>query len=195
MKKSLLIGFSVLSIACVSCNEQANSPKENNEKKQEELTKPNKQDLVDEITKMEQELLLADQQSSAILLNDLVITYKSFARQFSSDSLAPEYLFRTADLQIGRGNYEDAVSLFKKIYDRYDDYIKKPESLFMTAFVYDTYMDQKGAAKEYYEKVIKDYPDHRFATDAKASIEALHMTDEEWMQKILKENKDKKKNN
>lgn len=192
MKKSLLIGFSVLSVACVSCNEQANSPKETNGKTSEEIAKPNKQELIDEITKMEQELLLADQQSSAILLNDLVITYKSYARQFSSDSIAPEYLFRTADLQIGRGNYEDAVLLFKKIYNKYDNYIKKPESLFMIAFVYDTYMNKKGAAKEYYEKVIEDYPDHRFATDAKASIEALHMTDEELMQKIIEQNKEKK---
>jgi hypothetical protein len=50
-------------------------------------------------------------------------------------------------------------------------------------------MNQKGKAKEYYEKVIDNYPDHVFAKEARVAIQHLGKTDEELIEEFEAKNK------
>lgn len=105
--------------------------------------------------------------------------YKQFADSFPDEKAAPGYLFNAANVSIGIRQYIQAINFLERIKQHFPDYEKSPESLFLMAFIYDNYLDQKGRAREIYEEVIATYPQHKFASDAKEVIKTLEMSDEE----------------
>lgn len=139
----------------------------------------------------------ADLKRTEILLpgNSLAIEiiqlYKQFADSFPNEKDAPQYLFKAANVSIGVRQFQPAISFLERIKKYYAEYEKSPESLFLMAFIYDNYLDQKGKAREIYQEVIDTYPSHKFASDAKEVIKTLEMTDEE----LIKMFEEKEKEN
>lgn len=177
----LLVGFS-------ACNE---TPKGQETKKEKELSiaEQTKKELLTQIEEHEQVIKNATDKVLDAHANQLVNYYVMYADAFAEDSLAPEFLFRAADLSTGLQNFDQAVELYGRVENNYKRYIKHPESIYLAGFIYDTHMDQKGKAKEYYERIIEKYPRHIFAKDAEAAIKALHMTDEELVKMFQEKNK------
>ena len=58
-------------------------------------------------------------------------------------------------------------------------------------FIYETYLNDHAKAVSSYTKLIEKYPNHRLASDARASIDNLTMTEEELIEKFKKMNADK----
>ena len=110
---------------------------------------------------------------------EMIAAYRTFADKFTQDSLAPEYLFKAGEIAMGIQDHDVALSYFQRINKHFRDFRKAPESLFLIGFIYDTYLDQQGKAKEIYEQVLEEYPEHHLADDAKASIQHLGMSDED----------------
>lgn len=116
--------------------------------------------------------------------------YKQFADSFPGEKSAPDYLFKAANVSIGIRQYIQAISFLERIKAHFPAYEKSPESLFLMAFIYDNYLDQKGRAREIYEEVIETYPQHKFASDAREVIKTLEMSDEELIKMFQEKEKE-----
>jgi tetratricopeptide (TPR) repeat protein len=113
------------------------------------------------------------------LANDLVVSYISFAEQFPSDTLSPEYLFRAAEVSSGIGNPVKAIELYKQVYEKYPSYKRSSYSLFLQGFVYENQLRDTANARKIYSLFIEKYPSHPLARDVKFSIDNLGKSEEE----------------
>ncbi|MCB9169354.1 MAG: tetratricopeptide repeat protein [Flavobacteriales bacterium] len=130
-----------------------------------------------------------DMRGAAALLD----VYKSFAQEFPTDTMAPEYLFRGAGVAKALGRPNETLTLYDRIINDYPQWRRIPDTYYLKAFTLDNDLGQKGAAEQAYRDVIARYPDHRFAKDAQAMIDNLGLTDQELIEKFEKMNADSAK--
>lgn len=126
------------------------------------------------------ESLSFDQRKAQALLD----VYKAYANTYPQDSLAPDYLFRAANLAKTMHEGEQGITLYDRIIKDYPSWKRLPDVYYLKAFTIDSDLDRKGEAKTAYEEVIARYPDHAFAKDARAMIDNLQYTDEELIQRF-----------
>lgn len=139
-----------------------------------------KKDDVEKITALENALFSDDGNMSnmqkAMALTD---EYIYFADQHPQDSMAPEYLFKAADIAMNVNKGELAVNLYDRILTNYPEFRKAPECLFLKAYVYENNLGDLEKAEIYYQEFIDKYPDNDFADDAEISIQNLGKSPEE----------------
>lgn len=132
------------------------------------------------ITELEAELFGSDEnkidRKKAVQLVDL---YTEFANTYPDDSLAPEYLYKAADISMNMRRPIQTIELFDQILNEYPDFDKAPTVLFLKAFVYEDQMNDYDRASQYYKLFLKKYPDNEFADDAEVSLKNLGKTPEE----------------
>lgn len=114
----------------------------------------------------------------------LVDLYKGFAAAHAKDSLAPEYLFRAANMSKTMHEGEQGVKLYDRIIKEYPSWNKIPDVFYLKAFTMDSELSSKGEAKMAYEEVIERFPNHPFAKDARAMIENLQYSDAELIERF-----------
>ena len=137
-------------------------------------------DEVEKITQMEN-ALFAEESSLDNLdkAKELMDGYTLFADQYPEDTLAPEYLFRAADIAMNINRGEMAINIYNRILKSYPDFRKAPECLFLKAYVYENNLGQLNKARVFYQEFIDKYPDNDFADDAEISIQNLGKSPEE----------------
>ncbi len=148
-------------------------------------------DLLEQIKAADAALSDTSQQSAApnhAKAENALALYEQFADSFPQDSLSPLFLFRGAQLAIAISRFQKAIKVLERICNAYPKNAKTPDAVFLIAFVYDEHIKYKAKAKEWYEKLIRNYPDHTFAKDAKAAIATLNMSDEEIIQMLKDKN-------
>ena len=109
----------------------------------------------------------------------LLDVYKAYAAAYPLDNGAPEYLFRAAGVARSMKDPQQSIALYDRIIRDYSNWERLPDTYYLKAFTIDTELKHKGNAKEAYQQVIYQFPDHPFAADAKAMIANLEYTDEE----------------
>ena len=119
---------------------------------------------------------MAFNKRSAQMLLDV---YKAYAAAYPLDHQAPEYLFRAAGVARSMKDAQQSINLYDRIIRDYPSWERLPDTYYLKAFTIDTELKHKGNAKEAYQQVIYQFPDHKFAKDAKAMIANLEYTDEE----------------
>ena len=117
--------------------------------------------------------------------------YYDFTSAFPQDSLTPDFIFKSAEIQTATQQYPQALVSYQTIENNYSNYKLYPESLFLEASLLDNYINDDAKAKVVYEKVIDKFPTSSFATDAKAAIGNLGKSDEELHKEFMKKNKEK----
>jgi outer membrane protein assembly factor BamD (BamD/ComL family) len=121
--------------------------------------------------------------------NELITGYMAFAEQFPKDSLAPEFLFKAAEVNNGIGKAEEAVVLYKKVYYEYPNYKKATYCLFLEGFTYETRLKDLTSAANVYLEFLNKYPTHPLADDVKFSLDNIGKSDEELIKQFeLQEN-------
>ena len=148
-----------------------------------------KQAKADKINELEQQLYdtkdeTPDLDRQAAL--DVVKLYQQFADTFPDDPRSPQYLFKGGEVSIALQQYHLAISFYEKCFKKYPDYERRPDCLYLQGFIYDNHLEYHAVAKENYERVIKEFPNHPYAKDAEAAIQTLTMSDEELI-KMFKE--------
>jgi tetratricopeptide (TPR) repeat protein len=138
-----------------------------------------KQELSDRINHLEQHMYSEDGVLIREHANELIAKYVEFADAFPQDSLAPENLFKAADISINFPNVKRTLILLDRISNDYGTYEKAGLAQFLKAFVYDNQLGDTAAARQLYEKFIKDNPDHSFVEEAHAAIRNLGKSPEE----------------
>ena len=117
----------------------------------------------------------------------LAKAYEKFASDTKDELKAAEKLFQAAkEYQGAVKDPKKAVELISKLEKDYPEYGKMPEALFYLGFVYENELGDLDKAEKYYKKVMKKYPDHRFAEQAKAALELLGMSAEEVIEQFKK---------
>jgi tetratricopeptide (TPR) repeat protein len=118
----------------------------------------------------------------------LIDLYSSYATSYSMKKQAPEMLFHAGTESVNVEEYNQAINYLKRLETGYHEYIKRPEAIYLIAFIYENHLNKKGPAKEYYNKVINEYPEHVLASQAKQSIDILMLSDEELIKKFQENN-------
>lgn len=103
----------------------------------------------------------------------------AFAKKHPQDSLAPEVLFRAADVARGAGEFGQAIQLWGQVWRNYPQHRLAPDALFLQAFTFDNDLQAREEARTYYQKVIDQYPDHPLAMQAAQLIEVLNKSPDE----------------
>lgn len=114
----------------------------------------------------------------------LIDVYKAYANANPKDSLAPEYLFRAANMCKTMHEGEQGIKLYDRIIREYPTWPKLADAFYLKAFTLDSETESMGEAKEAYETVIRLFPDHPFAKDARAMIDNLGYTDAELIERF-----------
>ncbi len=109
----------------------------------------------------------------------LIDEYAAYSKDFPEDELAPEYLFRAAEICRSIKDPQRAVEFYKNIVENYNNYEKTPYCTFLIGFTYDNELHDMLKAKESYKKFIEKYPEHEFVKDAKILLENLGKSPEE----------------
>jgi len=114
----------------------------------------------------------------------LVDVYKAYANAYPEDSLAPDYLFRAANVAKSMHEGEESIKLYDRVIKNYPSWKRLADVYYLKAFTIDSELDRKGEALMAYKEVIARFPDHAFAKDAKIMIENLQYTDEQLIQRF-----------
>lgn len=112
--------------------------------------------------------------------------YVSFVNQFPGDSMADDYLFKSARIQMSVNNYKEAVQQFSRIEKEYEESEFIPQVLMMKGTIYQDELKHIDKAREAYKQLERDYPDSEFAKDARILLKYLEQDPEEILQELLK---------
>ncbi len=154
-----------------------------------------KQKAIDNIQQMENELFGEDGTLDRTRVDDLINVYINYADTYPDDTLAPAYLFKAGDIAMNTNRANQAITCYSSIIDKYPEYPKLPEALFLEAYVYENNLGRLDKARSLYEEFLSKYPDNEFADDARVSLKYLGKTPEELIEIFSDENAEKKAEN
>lgn len=103
----------------------------------------------------------------------LVQLYLGFAKDFPDDSQAPQYLFKAGELSMNLNLGQQAIQYFTNMLNNYPECDKRPEAIFLQAFIYENQLQDYDRAKKLYKDFINQYPSHELYDDAKASLKNI----------------------
>ena len=141
-----------------------------------------------QIEQMEKKLFATMEAPDDSLANDLMTAYEQFNEDYKENELAPECLFRSANLARSFNQYQRALGYYQSIVDGHPYYQNIIETKFMIAFMYDNDLKDKKKAEELYKSISAEYPNHIFGREAAKRMETLHMTDQEMLDYFKRKN-------
>lgn len=140
----------------------------------------NEASLKNKIAQQEKQLYDNEEQAfNEELMNDLSENYTKFANKYPGDSLAAEYLFKAADINMNMAKDEAALEQLEKILQDYPDFEKRAEAMFLKGYIYENYQGDLAQAEKIYKTFLERYPNHEFADDAEMSLNHLGKSPEE----------------
>ncbi len=185
--------FSLVLMSLVACTSQENGDANNDGSKSAEVQSSEQRQV--EIQEMEKEISIAVKTERTAALdekaNRLLKRYRDYVSLNPRDSISAEYLFRAADLSVGVGQYEAAIANIDRLHADFPKFRKSVEMWLFKGFIYETYINNHAKAVSAYTQLIERNPNHRLASDARASIENLTLSEEELIEKFKKMNADK----
>ena len=146
---------------------------------------PNREKQLKAIEEREQTLSTFDMIDDDSDLEGVLTLYRTFAKDFPDDSLAPVFLQRAADLSIAMGHQKEAVSLLDSIISLYPGFEDLGGCWFLKGYAYET-ADEYDSARTAYTYFVEHYPDHSLAADTRKTLPYLGMSPEEMLETILK---------
>lgn len=120
--------------------------------------------------------------------NNLIMMYTDFATKYPTDSLAPMYIMKAADVAANIGNPATAIEYLDKVITDYPSFEKRADCYFFKGFIYETVAHDLDKAKEAYTAFIEEYPSHPMVNNAKTIINNLSLSDEELIKMIMEKN-------
>ena len=138
---------------------------------------PPREKSLAKIRSLETRLFSPDAMSfDKVKADSLMILYADFIEDHPSDSLAPGYLFKAANLSMNSGDSKKAIELFDRYLKEYPDGINAGLSMFFKAFIYENMIRNLEKAKETYLLFIERYPENDFVKDAEMALQNLGKT-------------------
>jgi tetratricopeptide (TPR) repeat protein len=165
MKTKYVFILVVTIMALVSCKNAKKPMSEQNQMKQE-------------IADKEKELFSTDE-TDPKLADEMIKKYVDYVAKYPEDAISPEYLFKAADIAMNFERPHDAIAYLSKIERDYEGFDKYATCLFLKGYVYDYYIGDVEKAKEYYNLLIKKFPNNARVKDAEAALKYLEIDDDD----------------
>lgn len=175
-----------------ACGDGSTAKETSTEQQEQSNGVQRKEDRQAEIMQMEQEIgRLANKDKNPTLdrkAEILLLRYRDYISVNPRDSMSAEYLFKAADLSLGVNKPKASIAYLDRLIQDFPDFRKGPEMMLFRGFIYEAHLKQHAEAVKAYEAMIKRYPNHRLAEDARASIANLTMSEEELIEKFKQQN-------
>lgn len=141
---------------------------------------PSKTKIESDISDIVKELKTAEN-LDAEKVSNLIELYNLYIEKFPNDEKVPKYMEMKAKYLGAINHYDLALNVYEEIFDKFPDYDKRSEALFMQAFINEVNLNNLDEAERLYNKYLELYPDGEFAKDATFSLRNLHLTPEQLM--------------
>lgn len=117
--------------------------------------------------------------------------FSDYANYCASDSLAPVFLIKTAQVAKSINNVPQAKKSLDKCIADYPNFRNRPAAIFLLAQLYDEagYLNDEQEAKRLYEKILNEYPKSEWAASAKGALMFIGKSDAELLEELKKKNK------
>lgn len=102
-----------------------------------------------------------------------VQTLDSIDVKYPNNALSNDILMAKARILIQQKDYNDAITLLKKIYETHPDNLWADDAVFMLGDIYENQLNDKAQAKTYYQKIITDYPGSLWINEARKRFRIL----------------------
>jgi tetratricopeptide (TPR) repeat protein len=136
---------------------------------QQQTTAEKAADLRNEISKLQQQLFENRTEAMDLVKADsMIMLYKKYAITYSNDTLAVDYLFKAAEVEMGVNKNEDCIATLTLIQNKYPDNEIIPMVLHFKAFVYDDKFEDFDKARATLDELIENYPNNSLIENAKA---------------------------
>jgi tetratricopeptide (TPR) repeat protein len=119
--------------------------------------------------------------------DSLISLYKNYCVLYKDDTICADYFFKAAELSAKAGKYQQAIELYGNT-QRFPVYRKVARALFMQGFIAENNLGDKNAAREYYNRFLIKFPQHKMANEVKMLIQSLNITDEMLIQNLKRQN-------
>ena len=137
-------------------------------------------DNIDNIAKLETLLYANSQEAFDVqAAENLISEYELFVQTYPQDTMAPDYLFKAAELAMAIRSSAKAIELYGKVYKEYPGNSQAGTSLFLMGFVNDDQVKNLAEAQKYYRRFISEFPEHNLIDDATFSLLNLGKSDED----------------
>ena len=139
-----------------------------------------------DISKLEKSVLVAST-IDTVNCDSLISLYKNYCTLYKDDTICADYFFKAAELSAQLGKYQQAIELYGNT-QRFPVYRKVARALFMQGFISENNLHDKNAAREYYNRFIIKFPDHKMTPEVKMLIQSLNFSDEMLIQNLKRQN-------
>jgi tetratricopeptide (TPR) repeat protein len=174
MKKNLISALFTLSVAAISCTGSDDA-----------TPVQLREEALISIRNIEQQILEKEGFTpDTPRIEELCRLMLTYVRNNPEDSNVPEMLFKAGELSAAVGQYDRALNMLGRVYSDFPQYDKHVESLYLSAFIYETNLGDKARAEEAYKKIIDKHPRHEMAIQAAAALDVLYLSDEELLQRL-----------
>lgn len=116
---------------------------------------------------------------NAEAVQEFIRLSERYAALLPDDPQTPEVLFQAGEVAGSVHQYEKTLALYKAITDKYPNYAKASQALFMRAFTLDSELKRIEEARPLYEEFLQKYPKDEFADDAQFLLNNLGKSEEE----------------
>ena len=139
-----------------------------------------------EIEMLEKELKESSQngKSDTSKVKQLLGDYMFYAKTFTTDSLTPVYLMKSALFFQHVRLLDSAIYCYNTVYTKFPQYPKAGMALFSEAFIYGNEKHDLIKAKAMYEEFLAKYPNSTMAPSAQMELQSLGKTPEQIMAEI-----------
>ena len=144
-------------------------------------------DNIDEYIKSLGEKIFLDPDNTGINRNaslSYVDACEAYAAVYQNNPLAPENLFKAAEVAKSIRTFPKSLSIYDWILEKYPNYDKAPTSLFLKGFIIENNLGNNEEAQKIYNTFLEKYPEHDLADDVEFLLENIGKTDEEILEMI-----------
>lgn len=99
--------------------------------------------------------------------------YDAMLKKYDGHTLTDEVLWSKANIFVKLGKPDEAVKCLEGILEKYDQDILADDATFLAGKIYEETLNKKDKAKEYYLKILKDYPGSIYVAEARKRARLL----------------------
>jgi len=113
------------------------------------------------------------------LAADYVNSCLLFASLSPENPKSPVLLFKAGETARTVRNFSKSIEIYDWVYEKYPDFEKAPQALFLKGFTLDNDMKRHSEAKAIYESFLAKYPNDDFADDTKFLLNNIGKSDDD----------------
>jgi outer membrane protein assembly factor BamD (BamD/ComL family) len=143
-------------------------------------------ELSQELVDLEKEILESEMPDEE-LLKEATTKFQDFANEFPDDPKSPDYLLKASDFSLALDLPSKSVKILNQIIDKYPDYNRMEDVMYVKASHLDFNLRDTTRAKEAYREFIEKYPNSELIDDCEIRIKFISYSLEEYADKLIKD--------